>query len=224
MRRAGGVRWVVAILAAAAGLGGLAQAQNREKAWEVTPYIGYVDITSEGHVDGVPTSADSAVLTVDSDYMIGFRFAYHWTKKHEVEFAFQSLGSKGTMVAYNSMSATYAYEEFQQDILTGRADYIYNIPLHRRGKVVAFLTAGLGIVNISTFGQSGDADLQLIFESFIGDENVPMYDFGAGIRIFGSPKVGVRFDARRVAYSSDDIGDQSFTELTVGVCLILGGA
>jgi hypothetical protein len=214
------VRWLVAVLTVAAGLGGVAQAQNREKAWEVTPYFGHMDIGSVGEINSVEGVANPhSLLEVEGDYTLGFRFAYHWTKRHEVEFAFGGMGSNGVLVSDN-----YGSEGFQQDILTGRADYIYNIPLHRRDKVVAFVTAGIGIVNISTFGQSTDPDLQLIFESFIGDENVPMYDFGAGIRIFGSPKVGVRFDARRVAYSSDDTGDHDFMEYTVGVCLILGGA
>ena len=220
MRRAGGVRWVVAILTAAAGLGGAALAQNREKAWEVTPYFGFLDYGSTGEINSVPNVIDAhTVLEVDGDYDFGFRFAYHLTKKHQVEFAFGGSGTEGVAVSDN-----YGSQPFQQDILTGRANYIYNIPLHRRDKVMAYVTAGLGIVNISSFGHSTDPDMQLILETFIGDENVPLYDFGAGIRIFGSPKVGVRFDARRSAYSSDTTGDHDFMEYTVGVCLILGGA
>lgn len=227
MRRDFGMRWVVAVLAVTAGMGGAALAQNREKAWEVTPYFGLMTMGATGSVDGVPHAfpvspelqADTAELTVENDYNFGFRFAYHWTKKHEVEFAFGGMGTTGQLDSNNHGSQGY-----QQDILTGRVDYIYNIPLHRRDKVMAFLTAGLGVVNISTFGQSADLDLQQTFEAFIGDENVPMYDFGAGIRIFGSPKVGVRFDVRRAGYSSSSTGDYTFMEYTVGLCLILGGA
>jgi len=211
---------VVAVLTAAAGLGGATLAQNREKAWEVTPYFGYMDIGSTGEINTVMGVANPhTVLEVDGDYTFGFRFAYHFTKKHQIEFAFGGSGSTGV-----ARSDNYGSQTYQQDILTVRTDYIYNIPLHRRDKVMAYVTAGLGVVNISSFGQSADPDLQLILETFIGDENVPMYDFGAGLRIFGSPKVGVRFDVRRAAYSSDTTGDQDFMEYTVGVCLILGGA
>jgi len=213
------MRWVVGVLAVTAGMGGTTLAQNREKAWEVTPYFGFMTLGSTGELNGVPTSADTAELTVENDYTFGFRFAYHWTKKHEVEFAFGGMGSTGQLDSNNHGSQGY-----QQDILTGRVDYIYNIPLHRRDKIMGYLTAGLGVVNISTFGQSADLDLQAMFESFVGDENVPMYDFGAGIRFFGSPKVGVRFDVRRSAYTSGTTGDYDFLEYTVGLCLILGGA
>jgi hypothetical protein len=222
MRRAAAVRWAAGILVVLAGAGGAAWAQNREKAWEVTPYFGLTDFGSTGEIDqvqGVPNS--HTVLEVENDNNFGFRFAYHWTKRHEIEFAFGGLGTNGTAVSDDPNRPTAGY---QQDILTGRADYIFNIPLQRRDKVVAFVTAGLGILNSSTFGQSPDADMQLILESFIGDENVFMYDFGAGIRFFGSPKTGVRLDVRRVEYSSDTTGDHDLMEYTLALCLILGGA
>lgn len=222
MRRAAVVRWAAGILVVLAGFCGAARAQNREKAWEITPYFGVVDFGSTGEIEQVPGVPNShTILELENDNNFGFRFAYHWTKRHEIEFAFGGMGTNGTAIADDP---TYPPARYQQDILTGRVDYIFNIPLHRRDKVVAYVTAGLGIINTSSFGQSPDPDMQLILESFVGDENVFMYDYGAGIRFFGSPKVGVRFDARRLDYSSDTTGDHDLMEFTVALCLILGGA
>lgn len=209
---------MAALLAAAICVTNETHAQNREKAWEVTPYLGTVQLGNQGEIRGVPTGSSRVTVTMDDDFTYGFRFGYHFTKNHMIEFGFGGAASDG-MVAGTPGSA-----RFQADILTGRINYLYNFFLHRRDIVVAFVTGGVGVANFSTFGQSADPDMQLVLETFVGDSNELLYNYGGGIRLFGSEKVGVRLDLRQFHYSDDARGSQNFRELTLGVTLVLGGA
>src|SRR5262249_48552227 len=122
---------------AVAALGAHAWAQNREKAWEVNPYFGYLWIDK---VEGQKI--------LKNTWDVGFRFGYHWTKHHEVEFGFFGASTKnGEDLDLNI------------DLLGGQMNYDYNWFMARRGKVVGFGTAGIGLLNISSFGFVGDPDL-----------------------------------------------------------------
>lgn len=214
-------RFILLTILAGCGLCGEAAAQNREKAWEVTPYAGYVKFGNPSQVTGVmPTF--TAEIGVEDDATFGFRFAYHWTKRQMIEFGFSTFGGDGTIDAVVSVTPKQA--DFSVDLLTGRVNYVLNFFLHRRDKVVAFVTGGVGVINFSTFGQSSDPDLQNILASFVGDENHLLLNYGAGIRLFGGEKVGVRFEARQVHYDTDDRGREEFLEFNAAVTIILGGA
>lgn len=186
------MRGLVAAAAAFACMGGTARAQNREKAWELYPYVGYVQFGERAHLKDQPS--------------FGLSFAYHWTKNDEVEFGFGGTSTKDN--AGGIVSA---------DLITAHANYIRNLFLQHRGKVVVFGTAGLGVLNFSTFGNSPSLEI-------VGDETDLVYNFGLGLRVFGGRRAGVRVDARREFYSTRNAGEDNYTEFTVGVTLILGGA
>ncbi len=186
--------WRSVILIAVAGicLRSPAWAQNREKAWELYPYVGHVQYGSRAGLKNSPS--------------FGLSFAYHWTKRHEMDFGFGGTSTKDS-----------ATRQFSADLTTGHVNYIYNIFLHRRDKVVVFLTGGVGIVDFSTFGFTTNLDL-------VGDEQDFMYNYGAGIRFFGGRRAGLRVDARKVHYSTKRGGDQDYLEYTIGLAMVLGGA
>ncbi len=169
------------------------RAQNREKAWELYPYLGYVKFASKVGLDDSPS--------------LGLNFAYHWTKRHEVEFGFGGTSTNDT-----------ASGKFSADLITARVNYVYNIFLHRRDKIVAFVTAGAGVLDFSTFGFTTNPKL-------VGDEQDFMYNYGVGVRFFGGERAGLRLDARKVDYSKKGGGgSQNYLEVTLGVTLVLGGA
>jgi hypothetical protein len=169
-------------------------AQNREKAWEVNPYFGYLWIDE---VQGQKI--------LKNTWDAGFRFGYHWTKHHEMEFGF-----------FGASTENGEDLDLNADLLGGQVNYDYNFFLARRGKVVGFGTAGVGLINISSFGFVGDPDL-------VGDKVEFSYNYGAGIRFFGGPRAGFRMDIRRVTFSDEDV-DVHYLEAAVGMTIVLGGA
>jgi len=240
------VRGGMLVAIAAAVLGGPAWAQNREKAWEVVPELGWVMYGNPHLGDGTTDVTLNVGLTqqrtvevvtskIDDSLSYGFRFGYHWSKKHMVEFGFTGTSTTGTFFVHKTvydvttppgtlMSDDHKQEDVSVDLVIAHANYVYNFFLQHRGKVVAFVTAGGGLINSSTFGQTSDPDLQATLDLLVGDENTFMYDYGGGIRFFGSEKVGFRIDARQVRYSSNSRGNQDHVEVGFGLTLILGGA
>ncbi len=189
-------RWSVRVLLllaiAGAGKAEPAWAQNREKAWELYPYVGYIQFNKKAGLKDSPS--------------YGLNFAYHWTKKQEIEFGFAGTSTKDK-----------ATSQFSADLTMIDVNYIYNIFLQRRGKVVAFVTGGGGILGFSTFGFTTNSDL-------VGDEQKVMYSYGGGFRFFGGRRAGLRLDARKIYYSTNIAGKQDFFEATVGLCMVLGGS
>jgi hypothetical protein len=185
------LRGLLAAALASACMGGTAWAQNREKAWELYPYLGYVQFFK---TTGLKDAAS-----------FGLNFAYHWTKKDEVEFGFGGTSTKDRLGA--GVSA---------DLITAHANYIRNLFLQRRGKVVGFATAGAGVLNFSTFGSTASL-------SVVGDETELIYNYGLGMRFFGGRRAGFRIDGRRIRGTKNGTKDV-YTEITAGVTMILGGA
>ncbi len=171
-----------------------AQAQNREKAWELNPYAGYLTFNK---VDGQKV--------LKNTWDVGFRFGYNWTKHHEVEFGF-----------YGATTSNGEGLDLNADILGGQVNYDYNFFMQHRGKVIGFATAGVGVLNISSFGFVSNPDL-------VGDKLELSYNFGAGIRFFGGPRAGFRMDLRRESFSDQGV-TLNFYEATVGMTIVLGGA
>ncbi len=226
---------------------GSARAQNRDKAWEVVPQIGYVWFGTPNLGDGTtvrifpaPTNErDVRTVTsgIDNSPSFALRFGYHFTRKHMVEFGFRGTSTKGTIHMHKTVyditppappnppvkSDVIKSEQLSIDLFSGHAAYVYNFFMQHRGKIVGFVSAGVGIINSSTFGQTADPDLQNVLDVLVGDENDLMYDYGAGIRFFGSEKVGFRVDARRSHFDSKTRGGQDLTEATAGLTLVLGG-
>jgi len=237
----------VLLCTAAVALHGAVWAQNRDKAWEVVPQVGYVTFGAPNLGDGTTTrifpapTNEKDVRTVTSDIdnspSFAFRFGYHFTRKQMIEFGFSGTSTKGTFHMHKTVydvtppappnppvkSDVVKSEQVSLDLFAARFGYTYNFFMQHRGKIVAFVTAGAGIINSSTFGQTADPDLQNVLDLLVGDENNFMYDYGAGIRFFGSEKVGFRLDARRTHYDSSTRGGQDLTEATAGLTLILGG-
>ncbi|MGH9748481.1 MAG: outer membrane beta-barrel protein [Candidatus Polarisedimenticolia bacterium] len=213
------------VLLAGVALGGEVLAQNREKAWEVTPYLGSIRYGGASSIDDVPQVNDTTTFELEDDLSFGFRFGYHYTKRHMIEFGFGGTGTRGDLVAVVNCSTGCQSRtgNFKADVLTGRANYVFNFFLHRRDKVVAFVTGGIGVINFSTFGSASDPEVQAALERLVGDENHLLLNYGGGIRFFGSEKVGVRLDARQVHYDTTDRGRENHIEISLGVTLILGG-
>ena len=133
MRRAMG-KVVLVTLMAGAGLAGTAHAQNREKAWEIYPHLGYAKFGS------------SAGLNDEVSY--GFRFGYHWAKSQMIEFGFSGTSSKDS-----------ATGNFNADLVVGHVNYIHNFFAHRRDRIVLYGSGGVGLINFSTFGITNDPEL-----------------------------------------------------------------
>lgn len=185
------------VLASFLGLGALGApllAQNREKAWEINPYAGTLRFDE---VEGEQLLNDT--------WDLGFRFGYHWTKSQMVEFGF-----------YGGATEDSQDLGIDVDLLGGQINYVYNFFLSRRDRVVGFATGGLGAVNISSFGFVSDPDL-------IGEEIQITYNYGLGIRLFGGPRAGFRFDVRRTTFSDEGL-DVHFLEAVVGMTIVMGGA
>jgi hypothetical protein len=228
----------------AAVLSGHAWAQNRDKAWEVAPELGWIKFGSPHLGDGTtvvlvplatPPRREVTVVTsdIDDSMSYGFRFGYHWTKNHMVEFGFSGTATDGVFHAHRTVyepppdtvtSDTRKSENVSIDLIVGHANYVYNFFMHHRGKVVGFVTGGIGIVNTSIFGQTADPELQPILDQLVGDENSLMFNYGAGIRFFGSEKAGLRFDIRQVRYDSSSRTQQDHIEAGIALTLVLGGA
>ena len=183
-----------AVMGAAGWMGPSAWAQNREKAWEVNPYGGFLTFNK---VEGEEVFKNT--------WDLGFRFGYHWTKHHEIEFGiFGASTDNGEGL------------DLTTDFLGGQVNYIYNFFLHRRDRIVGFGTAGIGAMNVSTFGFVSDPDL-------VGDNVESTYNFGGGIRFFGGERAGFRLDVRRVSFSDGDV-TVSYIETAIGMTIVLGGA
>ena len=188
--------WKVVPLAALLMFGALAapaRAQNREKAWEINPYFGSMRFDK---VDGVNV--------LDDTWDIGFRFGYHWTKHQMVEFGFFGGSTDSPDI------------DVTVDLLGGQVDYLYNFFVHRRDKVVLYAAGGIGILNTSSFGFVSDPEA-------VGDQVHTSWNIGGGIRLFGGPRAGFRFDLRRVSFSDSDT-DVTYLEPTIGMTIVLGGA
>ena len=188
------LKGVLASIFALGALGAPVLAQNREKAWEINPYVGTMRFDK---VEGEDLLNDT--------WDLGFRFGYHWTKSHMVEFGF-----------YGGATEDGLDQGLDVDLLGGQINYVYNLFLSRRDRVVGFGTAGIGVLNISSFGFVSDPDL-------IGEQIEFTYNFGLGIRLFGGERAGFRFDVRRTTFSDNGV-DINFLEATVGMSIVLGGA
>jgi hypothetical protein len=208
---------------------GSAGAQNREKAWELTPYIGTIRFGDAGQASNIPDPGDLATIEFDDAASFGFRFGYHYTKHQMIEFWFSSIGTEGTTVLIDAddldpmMQPKRKSTVIDADFLSGQVNYIYNFFVHHRDKVVLYLTGGFGINNLSTFGTDVDPDVTKLLAQTLGDQNDLIFNYGGGLRLFGSPKIGVRFDARKVQYRTDTSGTEDYLEFQVGVTMILGG-
>ena len=233
--------------AATAILAGPAWAQNREKSWEVTPELGWIFYGNphlgDGTTDQTLTSGTTTTRTVEvvtSDIQdslsYGFRFGYNWTKKQMVEFGFGGTATTGTFFVHKRVYDVTAgppgtlttdqrkQEDVSIDLIVAHVNYVHNFFLQHRGKVVAFATGGVGLINSSIFGQTADPDLQQPLDQLVGDENTFMYNYGGGIRFFGGEKAAFRIDARQVRYSSGSRGNQDHIEIGLALTIILGGA
>lgn len=188
------LKGVLASFLAMGALGAPVLAQNREKAWELNPYVGSL---SFDEVEGEQLLNDT--------WDLGFRFGYHWTKHQMVEFGF-----------YGAATEDAGDQDISVDLLGGQINYIYNFFLTRRDRVVGFATGGIGVVNISSFGFVSDPDL-------IGEQLETSYNFGLGIRMFGGPRTGFRFDLRRTTFDDNGVKVNYF-EAAVGMTIVLGGA
>ena len=250
MKGAGSRRGVILAGVAAAMLAGQAWAQNRDKAWEVTPEIGWIrygaprlgDGTTVVTLPAVPPSTpprrEVSVVTseIDDSPSYAFRFGYHWSRKQMIEFGFSGTATAGVFHHHKTVYDTTTppgtvlgtpvvkSENVSIDLIVGHANYVYNFFMHHRGKVVGFVTGGVGLVNTSIFGQTAEPDLQPILDSLVGDENAFMFNYGAGIRFFGSEKVGFRIDVRQVRYDSSSRTQQDHIEAGIALTLVLGGA
>lgn len=206
---------------------GETRAQNREKSWEITPYFGRLNFGSETQVKAVTGPNDTLRTSLEDDLTYGFRFAYHWTKQQMIEFNFAGAATNGTANGTIFNTTTMMFEsksaDFSADVLMGRINYVYNFFLHRRDKVVVYVTGGIGVLNFSTFGSSPDPDMQRNLDALVGDENDLLFNYGGGLRLFGGPRAGFRIDARQVTYSTGERGSQDLLELTMGLTLVLGG-
>jgi hypothetical protein len=234
--------------AAAAFLADPAWAQNRDKAWEVVPEIGWIlygnpnlgdGTTDQTFVSGANNQREVIVTTskIDDSPSYAFRFGYHWNKKNMIEFGFSGTATTGTYFQHKTVfrdpipappttvfSDTNKRQNVSIDLIVAHANYVRNFFLQHRGKVVAFATGGIGLVNSSIFGQTADSDLLATLDDLVGDENTFMYNYGGGIRFFGSEKSGFRIDARQVRYSSGSRGNQDHIEVGIALTLVLGGA
>jgi hypothetical protein len=181
-------------VAVAGFLGPSAWAQNREKAWEINPYAGFMFFSK---VEGEQA--------INNTWDLGFRFGYNWTKHHEIEFGF-----------FGASTDNGEGLDLSIDLLGGQVNYVYNLFLHRRDRIVGFGTVGMGVVNVSTFGFVSDPDL-------VGDRLDPSVNAGIGIRFFGGERAGFRLDVRRVVFFDDDV-NVGYTEATAGMTIVLGGA
>ena len=237
--RIGGGLLALGIVALAAC--GDALAQNREKAWEMYPYVGYVSYGSPNFDDGTvvqtgfpPGKNTISVVTstIDDSTSFGFRFAYHWTKHQQIEFGFGGHSTSAeidlakTVVDQappNTSVTTFKSEGVKIDFLVAQINYIYNFFLQRRGKVVAFVSGGTGVVNTSIFGQSADPDMVKVLDQVVGDEVDLSWNFGGGIRLFGGRRTAFRFEVQRFGYAAGR-GNQDYLEGTIGLSIVVGGA
>jgi len=194
MRRLPAVIALFVVMAVAGFMSPSAWAQNREKAWEINPYAGYMWFSE---VEGEQAFNDT--------WSLGFRFGYNWTKHHEVEFGF-----------YGASTDNGEGLDLSIDLLGGQVNYIYNFFLQRRGRVVGFATIGAGLVNVSSFGFVSDPEV-------VGDSVDPSYNAGLGIRFFGGERAGFRFDIRRVLFTDSGVS-VGYNEAAVGMTIVLGGA
>jgi outer membrane beta-barrel protein len=219
-----------------------ARAQIREKSWELFPYLGHVAYSHPDFGDTVEVRIDTPSLgqteaiiiqsSQDDSLSIGLRFGYNWTKQQMVEFSFggsstDAFLSHTTLVADTVtgvvQSVKVLSETLSVDLLYGQVNYVYNFSLHRRDKVIAYLTGGLGVASTSVFGLTGQPEIRPILSEFVGEENNFALNYGAGIRFFGSESVAFRLELRQVEFSSSNRIDQDYLEISMGVSLILGG-
>ena len=219
-----------------------AWAQNRDRAWEVFPFLGHLSLSSPDFGDDfivrpeIP-NAGEATLTqnrseIDDPISFGLRFGFNWTKRHMIEFAFAGSATDARIfqtitVVDSATGAVISNNQFNQDlsvdIMFGEVSYVYNFFLQRRDKVVAYVAGGVGVVITSVFGLTAEPTLRPIMDEFIGETNDIAYNVGGGIRFFGSEKVGFRIDLRQYRYSPENRVEQDFLQLSMGVTLVLGG-
>ncbi len=210
---------------------GSAHAQNREAAWELMPFIGTVRFGDATSGTDLPNSGDVNVIEFNDDFSFGFRFGYHYTKKQMVEFSFGSMATDATATLFDAdkddpmtmQPPAVSSTTIQADFLSAQINYVYNFFVHHRDKVVLYVTGGIGVNNLSTFGTSVDPEIQEMLAQLVGEENNFTYNFGGGLRVFANKKVGVRFDVRQVAYEVDATDSDDYLEFQIGLTMILGG-
>jgi hypothetical protein len=217
----------------------------------VTPELGWIfygkphlgDGTTDQITIAGPTTSrtiEDTTSSIQDSLSYGFRFGYNWTRKQMIEFGFGGTATTGTFFTHKivysdpttippSTPTTLSSDQRKQedvsvDLIVAHVNYVHNFFLQHRGKVVAFATGGVGLINSSIFGQTADPDLQPIIDQLVGDENTFMYNYGGGIRFFGSEKAGFRIDARQVRYSSNARGNQDHIEVGFALTVVLGGA
>lgn len=219
-----------------------AWAQNRDKAWEVFPFLGYLSLSNPDFGDALVARPDipnpgQTTLTlnrseIDDPLSLGLRFGFNWTKHHMIEFAFGGAATDArlfqTIQVLNNTtgmvsSTTQLDQDLSVDVMYGDVSYVYNFFLLRRDKVVPYVAGGVGIVITSVFGLTAQPTLRPILDEFIGETNDVTYNIGGGVRIFGSEKVGFRIDLRQYRYSPENRVEQDFLQLSMGVTLVLGG-
>lgn len=217
-------------------------AQNREKAWEVFPFLGQLSLSKPDFGDtlevrpGIPVAGQRSISLftseIDDDLSLGLRFGFNWTKHHMIEFAFAGSATNArifntTMVVDNAsgapVSSTPIEQELSVDLMFGEVNYVHNFFLHRRDKVVAYLSGGAGVVITSVFGLTAEPVMRPVLDQFVGETTTLSYNVGGGIRFFGSEKVGFRIDLRQYRYSPEKRADQNILQLSMGVSLVLGG-
>ncbi len=221
---------------------GEAWAQNRERAWEIFPFLGHLSLSTPGFGDvlevrpDTPSPGQTEIIIVnseiDDDLSLGLRFGFNWTKHQMIEFALAGSSTDAKLFHTTTVqdaatgavqSVTTIEEDLSVDILIGEVNYVYNFFLHRRDKIVAYLSGGAGIVNTSVFGLTAEPLLRPILDEHVGESSDFTYNFGGGIRFFGSEKVGFRVDLRQFEYSPSNRVDQDILQISMGVTLILGG-
>ena len=234
------VKGALLLLAVLVWSTGSAEAQNRAGTWELLPFGGYIDYSAPKLGDQVVSSTPNPpetkfqafVSRLDDNPSWGFRFAYHWTKSHMIEFGV-SAGSSDARIEQTTtvedaggmvISTEIKEQELDADIIVGQVSYVYNFFLHRRDKVVAYVVGGIGVISTSVFALADDPDFAAILDDVVGDNNNFAYNYGAGIRFFGSDKVGFRLEVRKYEYSIGERDDLDHVEASAGISIIIGGA
>lgn len=142
-----------------AGLAGRATAGTRDGSWELGPYLGYVFFDSDAGID--------------DDFGFGVRAGYFFTKTHEIEFDYLTIGGEGDLGG-------------DVDVTTWTLGYAYNWT--DNADRVPFLAFAFG----STNTDAGSVD-----------EDDSTFAVGGGVRFFTNDNFAVRLGGSIVRVDSD---------------------